>query len=221
MKRFGFLVSALGLAGATALPLNAQVFLAGVRAGANIASASSNADVSSRTGLVLGALAQIQLFGPLNFRAEAQYVQKGGKFVSESSSSGSTLGIPVDYDFNYLDIPLNLTLKLGSEDFFVYGTAGTTVGALLSATANYSVGDQRHSVDYASQLNSVDMSLDLGGGVGVGIAPHLAVIGDILYSFGLTDAAKTSDAQGTSSVFNTDSWKARNMKITAGLYFTL
>ncbi len=200
----------LALIGITAVTAQAQVFMAGVRVGANIASASTDADVSAKTGLVLGALAQLQIWGPLNFRAEAQYAQKGGKFVAESSVTGPQLPSG-NINLNYLDIPLNLTLKVGGSSFFVYGTAGTTVGTLLSAAADNT------SQDVKSLFNPIDLSLDLGGGVGFEIAPHLSIVGDLLYSFGLTDAAKTN----AEPVLNADSWKARNLKLTTGLYFTL
>jgi hypothetical protein len=216
MKSVRTLLFVLIIGYAATLSLPAQTLLAGVRAGVNIASATSDdGSVSSKAGLLLGALAQINLWGPLNFRAEAQYVQKGGKFVGETSTSGPS--IPTTLDLNYLDIPLNLTLKIGPDAFFVYGTAGTTLGALLSATAINSLDGQKREL--ASQFNPVDISLDLGGGVGFEVAPHLVVIGDVLYSLGLTDAAKNGTSQ--TSVFNSDSWKARNVKITTGLYFTL
>ncbi len=209
-------MAALTLAG-SALHADAQTISAGVYGGANIARAATDADATeeSRTGLVVGAAFEVSLISPLTFRAEAQYVQKGGKL--EYTSTTSTPTVTTDYTLNYLDIPINLKLDLGSDEMPLYLFAGTTVGTLLTAVANETVENEPgHEHDIKSQFNSVDLSLDLGGGIGYQIIPHIDLIADLRYSMGLTDIAKEEN-----QLLSADSWKTRNIKIVVGMYLGL
>jgi len=213
MNRGVFHVLAAIALSAAAPGLNAQTLSAGVYGGVNIARAETSLDGSSpQTGLVVGAAFEVELFSPLAFRAEAQFVQKGGTL--EFTSSQGFPSTSADYTLNYLELPINLKFDIGSEQIPLYVFAGTTVGTLLSAVAREET--EGSDSDVGDAFKSFDLSLDLGGGIGYRLASHLTTVADIRYSLGLTDIAKESN-----QLLAADSWKTRNIKIVLGLYVGL
>jgi hypothetical protein len=209
MKQIIALLFSAGLLLPSGGSARSQSLSAGINAGVDISTANTSEDLSlsSRKGLILGGAVELTLVQPLTFRAGIQYVEKG--FQVTTTSGGTTAG---DYNFNYLDFPINLKLSLGNPSFDPFVFAGTTLGTVLSATQVANGTSQ----DVKDQLSSVAMSLDLGGGIGFEFSRHLSLVTQATYSFGLTDAAKEQ-----SSFFNRSSWKARELKLTTGLFFTL
>ena len=64
------------------------------------------------------------------------------------------------------------------------------------------------------QLRPIDVTLDLGGGIGYRFSPSTTVGCDIRWSFGLLDD-KADDALAV------DSWRTRNVKVVLGVTYTL
>lgn len=192
----------------------AQSVLLGAHAGVNFSTASADEklSLSSTRGLILGALLDITVVDPIAFRVGLQYVEEGSEFVVTSSSSTPPGTAPTVYELNYLDLPVNLKMNFGTYSFGVYVFGGTTVGSLLSAH-RISSGQ---STDISEDINSVNVSLDLGAGLGFEIAPRLSFLADGTFSFGLTDVAKS-----TGALDDTDSWKARNFKLITGINYRL
>lgn len=192
---------------------HAQFLELGVRAGTNIATPSADSAVSSHTGIVLGAMAAFTIIEPLRLQVEAQYVQKGGTFTV-STPAGPDIN---DLSLNYLEIPISLKLPLDFYPVQVYGLFGTTIGTLISASNQYQYADGRTGTeDIAEDFDPANLSLELGAGVSYAISEHLSAVAETRYSFGVVDLA---DEQR--DLFNQNSWKTRDIKILAGITFSI
>lgn len=191
----------------------AQSLSMGVYVGANIATVETTGGgtASEHYGPIAGAAFEVGLMEALAFRAEAQYVQRGGKL--ELTSSSSSTPITTEYSLDYLEVPINMRLNLneGSPTFYVYG--GTTLGTLLAATADR--GEQTDQ-DVKNSFETITISLDLGGGVDVALSELIHFRGDVRYNYALTDEARQQQ-----EFFDADSWKSRAIKAVVGLYFQL
>lgn len=213
MKIFRLLAAVcVGLAciGAAA---TAQSLLLGIYGGVNVATVESTGGgtASGHYGPIAGAAFEVGIIDPLAFRAEVQYVQRGGKL--ELITSSSSVPVITEYTLDYLEIPVNLRLGLnqGSPMFYVYG--GTTLGTLLAATANR--GEQTDQ-DVKNSFETATISLDLGGGVDVELSKTIHLRGDLRYNYAITDEARQQQA-----FFDADSWKSQAIKGVVGVYFQL
>lgn len=197
------------------LPCAAQTIGAGVRAGYNIALAKRGGDTvgDPNSGLLLGAGVILELFPSFALQAGIQYVQKNNRF--ELVLPGGETRTE-DYEFDYLELPISMTLFFRSESPKVYGILGTTLGTLLSATGTTSEEGSTDSADYSASLDPMDMSLDVGAGVGFDLFWPLEFIVEAKYSFGLVDISSSTDPRT-----QFESWRARDLKLMAGLFFTL
>lgn len=195
------------------LAAEAQSINVGVYAGVNITTAETTGGGtnSEHYGPIAGAAFEVGLMQMLTFRAEAQYVQRGGKL--ELTTSSSSTPITTQYTLDYLEIPINVRLNLnqGSPTFYAYG--GTTLGTLLAATADR---DDQTNQDVKNSFETMTISLDIGGGVDVALSEVVHLRGDIRYNYALTDEARQQQ-----EFFMVDSWKSRAIKAVAGLYFQL
>ena len=181
----------------------AQVVTIGAHGGVNVA---SNDGGSSTVKPVAGASLDVTLFGQLALRVEAEYSESG---VHLAAGSGSAT-MATDYSLGYLAVPVNLRYDLSTGTVPLYLFAGTTLGALLFATQS----EGTTSTDVKSQLRPVDVSLDLGGGIGYRISPNLAVLCDVRFSYGLLDDVKQD------AVLALDSWQQRAVKVVLGVTYT-
>ena len=184
--------------------VQAQVVTVGAHGGVNVASTDSG---TSTVKPVAGASLDVTLFGELAFRVEAEYAESG---VHLDAGSGSAT-MATDYSLGYLALPLNLRYDISRSTVPMYLFAGTTLGALLFATQSQGTT----STDVKSQLRPIDVSLDLGGGIGYRISPSVTVLCDVRFSFGLLDDVKQDAALAV------DSWQQRAVKVVIGVTYTL
>lgn len=191
----------------------AQSISVGVYGGVNVSTAETTGGGtnSEHYGPIAGAAFEVGLMQTLAFRAEAQYVQRGGTLQLTTSSSSTP--ITTQYTLDYLEIPINVRLNLnqGSPTFYAYG--GTTLGTLLAATADR---DGQTNQDVKNSFETMTISLDIGGGVDLALSEAVHLRGDLRYNYALTDEARQQQ-----EFFAVDSWKSRAVKGVVGLYFQL
>ena len=180
----------------------AQVITLGAHGGVNL-TRSDGAD--SVVKPVAGASLDLALFPPFALRVEAEYGQKGARVQASAGASG-----PTDYTLGYLAIPINLRYDMLTGPVPVYLFAGTTLGALLFATQT----EGETSTSVRDQIRPIDVTLDVGGGIGYRVSPNFAVMLDVRYSFGLIDDVKPDAALAM------DSWKTRDIKFVFGVTYT-
>ena len=205
MRTLAFVVTTIVLAGSA----TAQQLTVGVHGGVNLArpEADDGADTGLATQPVIGASVELGFSG-LGLRIEAEYLRRGGKITVVPPGQPP---MQTEYSLTYLAVPVNLRYALGRGSFAAYGFAGTTLGALLAADRRMSGGPEE---DVSDELAGIDITLDLGAGIGWRITPAVGVMLDGRYSMGLVDTAR-GDA-----VLATGSWKARDIKVTLGVTYT-
>ncbi len=157
-----------------------------VRGGLNYSNVSvdgSNVDFGSgsKIGYHLGLQGDFVLAG-LRLRPALLYHVKGGK--------GETSGATGNTNLHYLEVPVNLALKIGGDAFSIIGEAGPYFGYLLNTSSGF--------VDNLDdRLNKSDWGINFGGaielqGLGVGIN----------YSNSLSNIAKEEQISGAFKTTN-------------------
>jgi hypothetical protein len=222
-------VLALALTLLAYLPCSAQLNV-GLTAGLELPK-GNNGTSEFQNNLVFGGFAELALSSPFSLRVEMQYSKKEASVTipgldgGGSSSDGGGM-----YSLNYMQFPVDMRLNFGSADFrgFVFG--GTTIGTLMSAVREAKGLDADGGNGLPSTpapatipgmpttdqlFNTVDMTLDLGGGASYAIAKDLFFSGEVRYMFGMDD---TEDGDG--SVLKASNWSARSMKIMTGLSYS-
>jgi hypothetical protein len=196
------------------MPAAAQTIGIGIRGGYNFAFANRGGDTigDPNQGIVLGAAATLELFPAFALQGGIQYVKKNNRF--ELVLPGGETRTE-SYQFDYLELPLSMTLDFGSGSPRLYGLLGTTVGTLLVATG----GDPEQNADttdYSESLDPIDMSVDIGLGAALDLSEHMTFLVEAKYNYGLLDIY-----HHTETATNLNSWRARDLKAIAGLYFSL
>jgi len=152
----------------------------GADADAKTVTGNSGATKGSVTGIAAGLFAGIGLpVLPLSFEIEALYSMKGAKYEWGGNSSTTKLA--------YLDIPVLVKLDilpLGPVKVGVF--AGPSMGILMSAKNELKLGSDTSSTDIKDSLNSSDLGLVVGVGVGL----PMGLSADVRYSMGLSKLAK-------------------------------
>jgi opacity protein-like surface antigen len=180
---------------------HAQVVTVGAHGGVSVVTGEGAA---SAVKPVAGASVDISLFDMFALRLEAEYAENGSHIGASTGQSAT------DFSAGYLAIPINLRFDVLTGTVPLYLFAGSTIGALVSAT------EERNgqTMDVKSQLRPYDITLDLGGGIGYRFTPNLTVICDVRFSYGLIDTAKDD------AVLAIDSWQTRNVKVVLGVSYT-
>jgi hypothetical protein len=215
MKKLSVFVCVLGMIlAAASIDANAQGKIAlGLKAGINLANVSldpaPDATKSARMGFLFGGIFEYTLNNMIALQAQPAYCQRGG--VLEGTVFGESVKSTTKLD--YLEIPLLVKLTFGSAEMKPYVFAGPNIAILLSAKTKAEVGanTQEEDIDKAN-LNSTDMGLDIGAGIGYWLKADMGIFLDARYSLGLTDIDKQSSDYTV---------KSGDIKICAGLLFRM
>jgi outer membrane protein W len=183
----------------------------GVKGGLNLASAVT--DVVS-IGLsyrpTIGGVVDIGLNRVVSFQIEPRYIQKGGEFKlkieGRIGDDEFRETISATWKFDYFEIPLSLNAKLLEGDITPYLFAGPVFSLLISAK----VESEGKTEDVKDEIESIEFSLDFGGGFAFRIATDVYLTADVRYSLGLTNIAKDES-----------SWRSRDIRLLLGLLFNL
>lgn len=192
--RSGLLAFAFALL--PAIPLSAQGFGAGVKAG--IASATFYGDdvedAESRTAFWGGGFLTFQLSPMFAIQPELLYASKGA-----AGTGGINDEVSAEFRIGYIDVPILAKFTVGTDDARPYFLAGPSVGIRVSCEVEASNAAVTLTVDCDEFEDGVEISsTDFGGVVGAGFdydmgRATLSVDGRV--SLGLTSiAAGDSDA---------------------------
>ncbi len=211
-RRYAIVLAALlALCGASAAP--AQVSI-GARIGINSAAADIHLSYGDayqtgrRTGLVTGIALEFGLLGPLSVQFEPQYVQKGYRL--QDVYLGNELTVVGKLDYVELPMLLKGTWQMGRISAFAFG--GPSVGMRSSAKVAEMFPDSTEisKVDYATK--DLDLTIDVGAGLGYQVNPTTTVVGDIRYSHGIINI--DNGERG-------DVYRSRDVKVMLGMMFRL
>ncbi len=184
----------------------------GFRGGLSLASLGGDdaVDLDSRTGLSFGGFFNVPVSDMLGVQVGAGFVQKGAKETE--------LGIDLEFELGYIEIPLLLTLSpptSGNVGFtFSVGPAvGFKTGCEFSASdAGVTVELDCDDPSIDLDLKSFDVGAMVGAGLDIGLTESISLHLDAFYNFGFTKI----DDSGVD-----DDVKNRAFSILAGLSFPL
>jgi len=178
----------------------------------NIAFSDADEDVDTKNlfGVAFGAAAEIGINDMFAIQPELLYSQHG--FSLEDSLLGET--IKLDFRPNYLQIPLLVKLKFGSEPLMVNVLAGPHVGfgiGDITATTTF-LGEEDKDTSSWEDAGFSKFDFGITGGVGVSFAAGPGNLGlDIRYQLGLSNIGEDTD----------DDEKASNRNFQVGLSYLI
>lgn len=184
MKRIRIMTfGAVLLALLWAVPARAQLSL-GVAAGATHSNMGGDliTATDSDWGVLMGGWGQYRLQSNLAFQIEGNWVQKGGR--------GAVEGGRVDFDLDYVELPLTAQLVVGLSpqwDWNLYG--GIALAFKTACDVGDDTGDKAGCEEAAPSwtFNSTEWSVPFGTSFSYRFT-RSAVTADFRYSYGLSDA---------------------------------
>ncbi len=174
----------------TALSINnsrAQVSVAfGPEFGINLANVSvtPTTTTDSRTGFIIGGLADINIGKVMGVTSGLRFVMKGYTSTSQ--------GVTFKEKFNYLEIPILLKARFPLTEVKPYVHGGPVLGINLAATEEQSNGQQTNNVDVSNSIESIDFGLLFGGGLDFKIATKTDLFIQFGYQLGLSNWLKNN-----------------------------
>jgi len=167
------------------------------------ADVSNHSNTTNRNGLALGAVGELGVTSPFSLMLEPMYVQKGARF---NVSAGPFGAVSTRGDLDYVEIPLLVKAKFGALAAHAYVFLGPSLGINVNSKGSFG----SFSDTFKDQTNSTTFSGDAGVGGAVRMVDYVYLFGDARYSYGFTNALK-------SSVGDIDSWKSRDIRLMLGL----
>lgn len=142
-------------------------------------------DENARIGFHIGLFGQIFSTETFAIQPELLYSTKGSK---EHYSSGSVDQV-VQYNFNYIDLPVLAVFKLGKQ---VEIHAGGYASYLLNVNVTYE-GDLGNGTDEVDKDNLKSFDYGLSGGLGFNFGSGFQV--GTRYNYGLVKIAESDEAK--------------------------
>lgn len=165
----------------------------GLGGGATYASATANAaggsPRSARTVGFFGGYADFALTDWLYFRPEADFIQKG-----TLNSAGNLARI------SYLEFPLQIELRLGTNNLNVFFPVGAAVGFPVSADVLSAVGSVQQ-IDPGA-INPIEISAVVGAGVSFSLDSNFGFFAMARFDASLTNAARYSVGGQSASYYS-------------------
>ncbi|MBN1633864.1 MAG: PorT family protein [Ignavibacteria bacterium] len=153
--------------------------------GLNFANASvtPTQTTSTRTCLKVGAFADLSFSPIISLQPGLEYIAKGTEYTTQ--------GYTITWKFGYLEVPVLLKIKFDLQEVKPYVFAGPSFGINLSATEDWSGGNQSGSNDIKNNLETIDFGLRFGAGTDFKIDTKIKLFVNALYSIGLSNIVKT------------------------------
>lgn len=170
----------------------------GVQAGVNFASQSIGSNesggftisTSSKSGFLIGAVAEFPLAKSLNFRPELNYIQKGSKTTGETADESVLIAL------NYLELPLNMIYHANAGKGRVSFGAGPVIGFGLSGYTRIRSGGEELTTDIKFDGKPADdaedgyghlKAMDIGLNFFTGYQLSNGLFANAGYAFGLSN----------------------------------
>jgi hypothetical protein len=204
-------------------PVHAQGLAIGVEGGANFADlhvSGAATQLGHRTGYRVAGILRFGFAGPFGLETGIGLAQKGA--VATPAQTGLTSN--VDFNLNYVEVPLLLTLGIPTGPFPLHPRvfAGPQVGFRSTCSLSGTISGVSASVDCGGgslgtaslDTNSTDFGLVFGGGLDFPMAGPLALTVDGRYDLGLSDINPSGSTSTTST-------KNRSFTIMGGVLLHL
>lgn len=197
MRRIGFTMLAMVLATLPwTVPAQAQLSV-GVSAGATYSSMGGAliTATDSDWGALMGGYGRYRLQSNLALQLEGNWIAKGGRGAVQDES--------VDFDLDYIEIPLTAQLAVGLSpqwDWNLYG--GIAIGFQTACQVSNGAGDKADCEQAAPawDFSSTEWSVPFGTSFSY-LFPSSALTADFRYSYGLSAAIDNLDLKNRSWQF--------------------
>ena len=172
----------------------------GLKAGLNLANMSTNAEgVSPKMiiGFHFGGILDIAMTDMISLQPGILFSTKGAK--ADFDMGGTT--VTGTTKVNYIEVPINLTFKLGSGDTKFVPFIGPYLGYGIGGTMKMEGGGQSISQDIKFGSSETDdlKALDLGLNIGVGVEMGSLII-SAQYGLGLANISTSSSETDKNNV---------------------
>ena len=162
-------------------------------------------------GVSGGLVAELILTSDVSISFQPAYAPRGGSevFMKRAFVTGT-----IDYDLNYLTLPLIVRVTGDQVGVRGFVTAGLDISILLDATAK----TDSTSSDISDGLDSTSIGALFGAGVMVPISKHFLTF-EVRYVQGLDDIVNRDSSTDTGMA--SPSVKYRDLNLLIGFLFTL
>jgi hypothetical protein len=190
MKKVFWIITALALTAVSSTDVTAQVRL-GIRGGVSLATVGGDEvdNVSSRTGINVGATLLFPLGGNLGLQVGAGIADKGATLDIDA--------VEATVKLTYIEVPVLLHLAIPTEGSFTpHLVAGTALSFQMGCDIDGSAGDLNVSApcdETELDVNSFDVGLMGGAGVDIATSTELTITLDALYNYGLSTIDGSED----------------------------
>ncbi len=166
----------------------------GIQAGGNMGFAQTeyagNDDVSNkaRFGFLAGGVAEIP-FGPVSFRPEINYIQKGFKNEGSDVLNGVTTTTKTKARLNYIEMPLNFVYNIDAGSGKVFLGLGPNIAYGVSGNFRVS-GQPAQDVEFDNDESTTGQRYkrwDIGADAIAGYRCSMGLFVDLGFTLGLTD----------------------------------
>ncbi|MEO6669274.1 MAG: outer membrane beta-barrel protein [Ferruginibacter sp.] len=203
----------------------------GLQVGGNLAStrletesgsgnSTTKVNTDPRFGFLAGIVTEIP-FGPVSFRPEVNYVQKGFKYNDEGSFFGATTTTDNKALLSYIEIPLNVTFNVpavGSHLFFGLGpTVAWGIGGKYEARSTLGglSGENQADIKFDGDDDANDddihlKSFEFSGNILAGYKMDNGFTINVGYTLGFSDILPGND---------NSSWKNSGLTLKVGYMF--
>ncbi|MCC6866999.1 MAG: PorT family protein [Ignavibacteria bacterium] len=205
-SKFLYLFIAAALLFSASNSMSQVSFAFGPEFGINLSNVSVNptATTDSRTGFIIGGIADINIGKVMGVTSGLRYVMKG-----YTTSQGNTT---FKVKLNYIEIPALLKARFPLTEVKPYLLGGPVLGINLAANQESNNGQQSSNTDVSNSIESIDFSLLFGGGLDFKIATKTSLFVQFGYQLGLSNVLK---GQTTTTAKN------YGIQITAGAKFNM
>ncbi len=209
----GGLLGALAV-GAVIFPSRASAQVdAGIRVGVNFANEIFDPEffTDTRRGVIVGGAFDFTIDKVFHVVLQPQYTQKG---VVVPGALGARTTVKLDY----IEFPILLQATYQVGPLMVYAFAGPNAGVLASAVSETVENGKVTTRDAMNKTEGLDIAVDFGAGVGYEMTPTATIVGDIRYSYGISDVTVAKTPTGQPYGYSNNS---RDIKIVTGVMFRI
>ncbi len=163
----------------------------------------SSVKTEIKSGLAIGARAELGVTKPYSLLLEPMYLQRGA--VETSTSLG--LSSKTETSMNYLELPILVKAKFGAMKAHAYVFAGPSLGIFLSGEGVTGGVTQK-----ADSISTFNFAGEIGAGGSYQVQKFIYLNVDARYSYGFTNTNDRNDKI---------TWENRDIRIMACVLFHL
>lgn len=177
----------------------------------NVKNRISGANVSYKTGFILGGIVNYRLNKMFSIQAEPRYNVKGEAIQNQLDSINNDHKIHL----HFLELPLFVITEYPIEKFSPFLVTGFSIGYLVKANSESRIGFDERKIDIKEDFSEIDFAIEIGVGLKYLVKPSINLITSARYSNGLVDISDFDSVENNGSV------KTRGLHLLVGVVYNL